>query len=279
MEKTYDIAQAARFIGVSASTLRYWEDEGLIRAQRDARNGYRRYTLHDLMEAGEVAFYREMGVSVKALKGYRDFSTARFDDILIAARSAVEARIEELERMRERVDFQLELNERFRRLSDRALRASSPSVARLVEIDYDSESQWNLLVDDASRYGVFVDASRPLEPVEAVVERSTREDARRRGCSGGCDGAAAPSAASRAEGDGDGCGLLWRLEDAPADAVWFECLFKCSIDRGESNACKLFAKARAEGFEPLSLVGRYLLTASDGMRWDWYQCWVECVRA
>ena len=58
MEKTYDIAQAARFLGVPASTLRYWEDERLIRSQRDERNGYRRYALHDLMEAGEVAFYR-----------------------------------------------------------------------------------------------------------------------------------------------------------------------------------------------------------------------------
>lgn len=30
MEKAYDIAQAARFLGVPASTLRYWEDERLI---------------------------------------------------------------------------------------------------------------------------------------------------------------------------------------------------------------------------------------------------------
>lgn len=122
MEKTYDIAQAARFLGVPASTLRYWEDERLIRSQRDERNGYRRYALHDLMEAGEVAFCREMGVSVGSLRGCRDFTAAQFDELLHAARISIDERLEELERMRRRVGFQLEMNERARLLSDGCLR-------------------------------------------------------------------------------------------------------------------------------------------------------------
>ena len=275
MEKTYDIAQAARFLGVPASTLRYWEDERLIRSQRDERNGYRRYALHDLMEAGEVAFYRKMGVSVGLLRGYRDFTAAQFDELLHAARISIDERLEELERMRRRVGFQLEMNERAPLLSDGRLRPGLPSMARLVEIDYDSERQWSLLVGDASKYAVLVDAGRPRELVEAVAEDAPCAASDGGGHGTGDGDVALPEGA---QGASDARALLWRIEDAPEGAEWLECLFKCSFERDESNAVDLFDKARAMGLHPLGLVGRYLLTASDGARWDWYRCWLECVR-
>ena len=63
----YDIKDAARCLGVAPSTLRYWESQGLVRASRDERNDYRRYALHDVLEAGEIAFYRQLGVPVRDL--------------------------------------------------------------------------------------------------------------------------------------------------------------------------------------------------------------------
>lgn len=227
------------------------------------------------MEAGEVAFCREMGVSVGSLRGCRDFTAAQFDELLHAARISIDERLEELERMRRRVDFQLEMNERARLLSDGRLRPGFPSMARLVEIDYDSERQWSLLMGDASKYAVLVDAGRPRELVEAVAE-----DAPCAASDGGEHGTGDGDVAlpDGAQGASDACALLWRIEEAPEGAEWLECLFKRSFERDESNAVDLFDKARAMGLHPLRLVGRYLLTASDGARWDWYRCWLECVR-
>ena len=49
--RLYDIKDAARYLGIAASTLRYWENEGLVQAGRNEANDYRQYSLHDLIEA------------------------------------------------------------------------------------------------------------------------------------------------------------------------------------------------------------------------------------
>ncbi len=179
--------------------------------------------------------------------------------------------------MRERVDFQLELNERFRRLSDRALRASSP-VARLVEIDYDSRASGTC----------FCGRCEPLRRVRRRVAASRTRRGGGRGAGRRARGRAATGCSARDVMEPRRfCRFArrrrWRRlrvafggsEDAPADARVVRSAFKCSIDRGESNACELFAKARAEASSRFSLVGRY---SADGVGWNalyWYQCWVE----
>ena len=78
----YDIKDAARYLGVAPSTLRYWEREGLVRAGRNRGNDYRQYALHDLIDASEIAFYRRLGVPVRELAGYRTLSARDLDDAL-----------------------------------------------------------------------------------------------------------------------------------------------------------------------------------------------------
>ena len=99
----YDIKDAARYLGVAPSTLRYWEREGLVRAGRNRGNDYRQYALHDLIDASEIAFYRRLGVPVRELAGYRTLSARDLDDALDRTARDVEQRIAELEAMRARL--------------------------------------------------------------------------------------------------------------------------------------------------------------------------------
>ncbi|WP_417351015.1 MerR family transcriptional regulator [Gordonibacter pamelaeae] len=91
----YDIKDAARYLGVAPSTLRYWEREGLVRAGRNRGNDYRQYALHDLIDASEIAFYRRLGVPVRELAGYRTLSARDLDDALDRTARDVEQRIAE----------------------------------------------------------------------------------------------------------------------------------------------------------------------------------------
>ena len=93
----YDIKDAARYLGVSPSTLRYWEREGLVRAGRNRGNDYRQYALHDLIDASEIAFYRRLGVPVRELAGYRTLSARDLDDALDRTARDVEQRIADLQ--------------------------------------------------------------------------------------------------------------------------------------------------------------------------------------
>ena len=93
LPRLYDIKEAARYLGVASSTLRYWESEGLVQAGRGEANGYRQYSLHDLIEASEIAFYRKLGVPVKELRGYRALSARSLDEALARTEDGVEQRI------------------------------------------------------------------------------------------------------------------------------------------------------------------------------------------
>lgn len=61
------IKEAAQLLDVAPSTLRYWEDEGLVTSARSATGNYRSYSIRDLFGASYVAFFRNMGVPVKTL--------------------------------------------------------------------------------------------------------------------------------------------------------------------------------------------------------------------
>lgn len=55
---TSSVGQAAAQLGVAPSTLRYWEDEGLLRPARIA--GYRRYGPEDLRRAALLSLARHL---------------------------------------------------------------------------------------------------------------------------------------------------------------------------------------------------------------------------
>ena len=156
----YDIKDAARYLGVAPSTLRYWEREGLVRAGRNRGNDYRQYALHDLIDASEIAFYRRLGVPVRELAGYRTLSARDLDDALDRTARDVEQRIAELEAMRARL----------------ARQRAGPH-ARLDAIDYADPSLWPLLVDEPWRFAVLVDAADPGTVFEMVADTPTHAGA------------------------------------------------------------------------------------------------------
>lgn len=173
----YDIKDAARYLGVAPSTLRYWEREGLVRAGRNRGNDYRQYALHDLIDASEIAFYRRLGVPVRELAGYRTLSARDLDDALDRTARDVEQRIAELEAMRARLARQRALNARAEELEAAGMRPGAPGIARLDAIDYADPALWPLLVDEPWRFAVLVDAADPGTVFEMVADTPTRAGA------------------------------------------------------------------------------------------------------
>lgn len=156
LPRLYDIKEAARYLGVASSTLRYWESEGLVQAGRGEANGYRQYSLHDLIEASEIAFYRKLGVPVKELRGYRALSARSLDEALARTEDGVEQRIAELEATKARLARQRALNAKAEELRRAGMQPGSPAIGSLSAIDYDAAAPWKLLVEEPWRYGVVV---------------------------------------------------------------------------------------------------------------------------
>ena len=177
LPRLYDIKEAARYLGVASSTLRYWESEGLVQAGRGEANGYRQYSLHDLIEASEIAFYRKLGVPVKELRGYRALSARSLDEALARTEDGVEQRIAELEATKARLARQRALNAKAEELRRAGMQPGSPAIGSLSAIDYDAAAPWKLLVEEPWRYGVVVFADKPDEVYESAVDAGAQDGA------------------------------------------------------------------------------------------------------
>jgi DNA-binding transcriptional MerR regulator len=61
------VSDAARRVGVAVTALRYWEQRGLLRPQRDRSSRYRRYDERQLRRLQVIVLLREAGYGVAAI--------------------------------------------------------------------------------------------------------------------------------------------------------------------------------------------------------------------
>lgn len=112
---TYTIQQASRQTGLPASTLRYYEDEGLLDNVGRAANGHRRYNEDDLRRVVFIQRLKLIGMSIGEIRGFLALyragaSTARQRrDILEVHRAAVQAQVDSLVEMMGFIDMKIGL--------------------------------------------------------------------------------------------------------------------------------------------------------------------------
>lgn len=123
MTDTYTIAEVARRSGFPASTLRYYEDVGLVRAAGRTDAGYRIYDDRSLAKLAFVARAKQLGCTLDEIA---DLVTAwegeRCEPVQDRLRGLVDAKITETQtRLGEMVAFTAQLHE-----AAAALRAHTP---------------------------------------------------------------------------------------------------------------------------------------------------------
>ncbi len=111
MEKVYTIGEAARELGVPASTLRFYDKRGLFPDLTRSRSGIRVYTEGDLEWARFIEWLKTSGMPLSEIKTYIDLyraGDATIEErrrIVHARREAVKAQMAELELARDFIDY------------------------------------------------------------------------------------------------------------------------------------------------------------------------------
>ncbi len=107
------IAEVRTRAGISARTLRYYEEVGLLPGVRRRAGGRRVYGPDELERLRFIARLKALGLSLAEIKelnavyaigGSTRAMLARLDELLTRHRAVVEARIEELAGLREEID-------------------------------------------------------------------------------------------------------------------------------------------------------------------------------
>ena len=107
METVISISEVARRSGVASSALRFYEERGLIESERNPA-GHRRYNRATARRVAFVQFAQRIGLSLEEIRAEldllpRDHVAARedWDRLTTHWRERIEARIRELERLKE----------------------------------------------------------------------------------------------------------------------------------------------------------------------------------
>ena len=98
-ETRFTVKQLANLAGVSARTLHYYDEIGLLKPDRSPENGYRIYARPALLRLQQILFLRELGFSLEAIQGILDRPGFDLLPALEQHRQALKERQERLERL------------------------------------------------------------------------------------------------------------------------------------------------------------------------------------
>ena len=116
-ETTFTIQEISEMTELPSSTLRYYEELGLLEPVERLANGHRRYTEDDLRRITFIKKLRLIGMSLDTMREflalYRDgkSSAKQRREILIEHRKNVQAQIDDLVEMLGFIDYKIGLYE------------------------------------------------------------------------------------------------------------------------------------------------------------------------
>lgn len=104
----YTIGELSKLYGIGTDSIRYYERKGILEPVR-GENGYRYYSARSIWRMNVIMNLRSLDFPVERIRNYFRNRTARAtEELLREELSLVEARMEELERLRTSVRGQLE---------------------------------------------------------------------------------------------------------------------------------------------------------------------------
>jgi DNA-binding transcriptional MerR regulator len=101
---SYTVKQLSDLAGVSARTLHYYDEVGLLKPEAVGANGYRYYEEGSLLKLQQILFYRELGFELGHIKDILARPDFEVQSALESHRKSLQGRVERLNRLIATVD-------------------------------------------------------------------------------------------------------------------------------------------------------------------------------
>lgn len=125
MESITKISDVSKALGVPASTLRYWDKQGLLRFERNDDNNYRQFSFETMVDICDIILFRELEVPLYILKQREDMTMDDLSDLFSETKKDFTATIEHLQLVIERISAR---EEKLARLIQ--LKSEKPTIQR-----------------------------------------------------------------------------------------------------------------------------------------------------
>lgn len=247
MKDYYNIKEVAELLQIPASTLRYWDEEGLIHTERDLDNNYRKFLLSTVIELSTISFYRNLGISIKELKHIFTSDLGVQKSLLEKEEQKIKQQIQDMYRQQKRIAKQKHLLQEVEQLKSWNICEGMPEYSEVEAFEWENPRQWEYLTKEPERFMLVLEGAA-LDNMQYGVGLNHREE---RG----------------------GRRILWKRESGKK---YLESLLvvNCGNEKN-NNMADILQEVKKLGYQPKSASAQYISSGWEENAIDYYRLWIE----
>ena len=248
MNHLFQIGEISQFFDVPASTLRYWEDKGVLYPEKQNENHYREYSVEDLMTISDVIFYKNLGLQLKEIREMDSLTPMQHKQLFAEKLSELEQQQKQLAQRMEKLHRHIRAVKILNDLQNNPYQESDIDTECIVSFDLIERDKLRQYIDDPYLY--------------SRVQHSQTLPKEQRGITVSSDMAVSFPETS----------ILWKKE--PNRYLTF--LMKEEIAAGFPNDLLYHLAHIQKTHRTGSIISRFLLCAQEcGRTYDYYKTFVE----
>ncbi|WP_291566139.1 MerR family DNA-binding transcriptional regulator [Clostridium sp. UBA2485] len=246
MKNFFTISEISKIFHVTAQTLRYWQQENLIRVDKNAENGYRQYAFPEMLQISDIIFYRSLNVPIKKLKDLSKLNLSMIDSMLNETQVDLEEEIDKLININEKLKSRRRKIDELFEIKNNKYKLDFPDMDKIVSFNFTEEDKLKLYLEDQYHYTIFFDKHKN----EFL-----------------CNCISVPYDFYNSE-------ILW---DKNATRNKFAlCIVRSAFnDWLDNDLDEHLSFIKNQGYSTGTVICRYLLSAYDNKQYDYFKTWIE----
>ena len=254
MKDHFSIQEISKIFGVPKSTLRYWDQEGLIHLERNEENHYREFNITTMYDIIDIMTYRALSMSIEDIKKVETGSPDFLRLTLAEKEKELDNQIAQLIKTKEKIQRKQEHFKEYDLLLTHPYQIQKPDAKRLLPFHFQDKSHWDACMSDSYHFSLYFTPAS-LSPLYGLSVMKEEED-------GLC------------ENQDD---FLW--DSSSADKEYLQCLLKVSYDDHSIHDLSMHHDYIRNHLKrtPGITIARHLFTAYEAKRYDYYKAFIELI--
>ena len=252
MAERFAIREISRFFHIPESTLRYWEDKKILNPGK-AENGYRMYSVEDLMTISDIVFYKNLGLSLSEIGGMEQTSAGEHRKLFAERMEEIERQRALLERQMAKLTRHMQALDTLEELQKHPFQEADPGAVCMVSFELVEKEKLLQYIEDPYLYSRVQHSRNPKEEHRGLAITKENLDA-------------------FSEDILSGPSVLWRAHGGK----YVTCLMKEKITEGFPNNLQPLLEYVQKTHQTGDILSRFLLCAAEGEdTYDYYQTFIE----
>lgn len=245
MKKRNYIGKISEVFKIPSSTLRYWEEQSLLEFPRDKENNYRFISLKTILRIWDIILYKNLSIPLKEIKIIPHMNIDELECILLQNRKKLIKELSDLEKTIKKIESKEKKIERVKYLKSNPCYIEKYIFPPIKLFNYSenylSKEMTQFYVSDVDEFVIVIDSEKSIIDYGTF----TSEDENN----------------------------IFRKKDS-CEKLYLKGLLK--VDWDDINNCnELILNAEKLGYKTGAVIGKYLISACENKRYDYYEAWVE----